>query len=117
LPEQAFVDSEHGGLYLLDWLNAGAQQGYEQKSKPFPVGAVIVKEKLSTKGGGFTLAALGIMIKHAPGFDTAHGDWEFGYWEPESGMLSGQAESAYCGGCHASSSSDFVFLDSSWRTP
>jgi hypothetical protein len=116
--EEEFVGSEHGdNLYLLDWLDEGAQAGFEAEgATPFPVGATIVKEKLVRDGADFDLHALGIMLKREPGFDTAHGDWQFGYWT-EAGMVSGTAENDYCGGCHASSTTDFVFLDDSWRMP
>jgi hypothetical protein len=117
LPETEFTKSVHGKeLYLLDWLNAEAQAGYAQKgAAAFPVGATIVKEKLvRNSSSGFDLAALGIMVKRAAGFDSLHGDWEFGYWEPESGMSS---DAIACGSCHSGSKTDFVFLDDSWRMP
>lgn len=125
LAENDFADSIHGNeLYLLDWLNPAAQasianieaQGESDASVPtFAVGATIVKEKLVRTGAGYELAALGIMIKREPGFDPTYGDWQFGYWEPEPGMLSGSDEQAYCGSCHAVAPTDFVYLDESWR--
>ncbi len=136
--EEAFVESVHGDeLYLFDWLNPAAQRGAAQfgeanaplvpPERPFEplvdggvvfeVGAAIVKEKLVRTGQGYELAALGLMVKREPGFDPASGDWEFGYWTPSEGMLSGPAETAACGACHASSPTDFVFLDESWRLP
>ncbi|HET6283458.1 MAG TPA: cytochrome P460 family protein [Polyangia bacterium] len=120
LPEQTFVDSEHGRhRYLLDWLNPGAVTGFAaQGSKPFPVGAAIVKEKLVSTASGYELAARGIMVKRMPGFDVKHVDWDFAYWEPSSGVVSGSDQSQYCAGCHASAAStDFIFLDDSWRRP
>ena len=116
--ENAFANSEHGmGLFLLDWLNPVAMQGFENKgTAPFPIGAAIVKQKLMLASSGkFDVAALGIMVKREAGFDDSHGDWEFGYWEAPSGLLSGATESAHCGGCHAGSATDFVFLDQSWH--
>lgn len=117
--EDAFVASEHGDrLYLLDWLNPEAAEGFEAGgAAPFPVGAAIVKEKLVLMGSDYELSALGLMVKREAGFDPSNGDWEFGYWNENSGMLSGTEENAYCGGCHASSTTDFVFLDDSWRQP
>lgn len=119
LPEQRFAASEHGdGRYLQDWLNPSARDAFQTKTTPFPVGAAIVKEKLSTDAAGkLVLAARGLMIKRATGFDPAHGDWEFGYWEPATGMSSGEQTARHCGGCHASAPNDFVFLDQSWRQP
>lgn len=116
--ENAFVDSPHGdGLYLLAWLNDAAKRGDATKaSASFPVGSAIVKQKLfSSATGEFVIHALGMMIKHEPGFDPAHGDWEFGYWTPTEGLAEGRATATACGGCHAGSKTDFVFLDQSWR--
>jgi len=118
--EQKFADSEHGKLrYLLDWLNPGAVTGLADRgAKPFPVGAAIVKEKLVSTATGYELAARGIMVKRAPGFDTQFGDWEFAYWEAATGIVTGKEQSQYCAGCHASTqSTDFVFVDDSWRRP
>jgi hypothetical protein len=120
LPEQQFASSEHGqGRALLDWLTPGAAAGFAaQGAAPFSVGAAIVKEKLVTSAAGYALAALGVMIKRPPGFDAAHGDWEFAYWEQAPGLLKGPDEAEYCGGCHAGpGATDFVFLDETWRTP
>lgn len=125
--ESAFVESVHGdGFYLLDWLNpaayaaTGATRAAGDASPSggvvFPVGAAIVKEKLVRNDvGGYELAALGLMVKRGPGFDSATGDWEFGYWEPDVGLSSGETENAACGPCHAAAASDFVYLDGSWR--
>jgi len=116
--EEAFVASQHGdNLYLLDWLNDAAVRGAATKqSAAFPIGAAIVKQKLIySPRGEFELFALGLMIKREPGFDGAHADWEFGYWTKSEGLATGAASAATCGGCHAGSKTDFVFLDQSWR--
>jgi hypothetical protein len=116
--EQAFVTSPHGdNLYLLDWLNEAAVRGEAQLGKsPFPVGAAIVKEKLTqNENGTYAVAALGLMLKHEPGFDPSHGDWEFGYWTASAGLSGGVSGAGQCGGCHAASKTDYVYLDQSWR--
>lgn len=118
--EQDFLDSEHGDiqLALLDWLNDGAVRGFNNPTDPFPVGAAIVKEKLKLNASGDEeLSALGIMIKRERGFDAAHGDWQFGYWEPASGLLSEPAAIDSCVDCHANSPSDYVFVSDTWRIP
>jgi hypothetical protein len=119
LSENAFVDSEHGeSRMLMDWLNPAARAGFEVLGdQGFAPGAAIVKEKLSYREGGVEpeLVAIGIMLKHEPGFDSENGDWEFAYWEEAPGLIDGPEQSAYCAACHASSATDFVFLDDSWR--
>jgi len=118
LAESAFVASEHGAMLLLDWLNAGARAGFDaQGSTAFVAGSAIVKEKLAYREGEAepVLVAIGLMRKRESGFAPEHGDWEFGYWEEEPGLLQGPEASSYCAGCHASSPTDFVFMDDSWR--
>lgn len=119
--EQSFVDSQHGKdmLLLLDWLNEPAAHGFAAGGRPaFPVGSAVVKQKLRRPAGGLPeVAALGLMIKRDRGFDAAHGDWEYGYWEPSTGLGSGKAAQASCGGCHAQSTTDHVFVDETWRWP
>jgi Cytochrome P460 len=122
LAERQFLDSEHGidQRLVLDWLNPGADTAYEHKANlPFPVGAAIVKEKLVRETTGtLALVARGVMIKREPGFDAAHGDWEFAYWEPTAGLLAGPTESKHCGDCHLGAQpTDFVFFDQAWRRP
>lgn len=114
LPEQKFTESVHGhALALRDWTNELAQKGLKTRGEPFPVGAAIVKQKLQ----GAKLVALGLMVKHAKGYDPAHGDWAFGYWEEASGLESGAEPASACGDCHASAKTDYVFADDSWRMP
>jgi hypothetical protein len=119
LTESAFVDTEHGqSRMLMDWLNPAAHAGFEALGdQGFAPGAAIVKEKLSYRDGvpEPVLVAIGIMLKHERGFDSEHGDWEFAYWEEAPGLLASPDQSAYCAACHASSLTDFVFLDDSWR--
>jgi len=119
LPEKQFNASEHGNeRLLLYWGNAAAAPAFVSKTAAaFAVGAAIVKEKFLPTASGRTLIGKGAMIKRAPGFDPAHGDWEFAYWEETSGLLHGADEAQYCGGCHAGAATDYVFLDRSWQTP
>lgn len=129
LPTQAesdFVESVHGDeLALQDWPNEAASEGIaaidaaasggNDEAITFAVGATIVKEKVAWRDGAWELAALGLMIKREPGFDPSHGDWQFGYWDPELGMESGSEAQVSCGDCHAFAGTDFVYADDSWR--
>jgi hypothetical protein len=113
--EQAFSTSEHGNHRLIrEWDNDLALASMGDSGKyPFAPGAAIVKEKLVRGDGGLSVVALGLMFKRGPGFDAAHGDWDFAYWEQGSGLLSGAAQSAHCGDCHtAARGTDFVFAAS-----
>lgn len=75
--------------------------------KGFPVGATIVKEKLSQDG---SVKGVGAMIKHNAGYDSENGDWEFVYAEKNGRLLSGRL--TQCADCHLKAKkSDFVFGD------
>lgn len=115
LREEEFLQSIHGsGRYLRDWVNPLAAQALASRAAvTFPVGAVIVKEKYA----GPTslepdLVAIGVMIKRAAGFDPAHGDWDYAYYEPALGIVQSSAQTEHCGNCHAAAAaSDFVYVD------
>jgi Cytochrome P460 len=114
LPEQAFAESVHGDeRYLQDWANEEARAGIARRGDPpFASGSVIVKEKHVMTGSGLELVAVAMMIKREQGFEAAHGDWDYVYYEPELGVIQTKEQSEYCSGCHASASStDFIFVD------
>ena len=115
--ETAFTESVHGQSFALrDWANEPAQRGLAASpGEAFPVDAAIVKQKWRGSGPSAQLAALGIMIKRGVGFDPARGDWEFGYWDEVDGLSAGEEAGRACGSCHATSKTDFVFADQSWR--
>jgi len=115
LRETEFLDSIHGdGRYLQDWANPLAEQGIATRGAPaFPVGAVIVKEKYAgLQATQAELVAIGLMIKREAGFDSAHGDWDYAYYEPALGVVQTAEQTAYCSKCHAgAASTDFVYVD------
>ncbi len=99
-------------------MNDLAAGAFRKSSTPFPVGAIIVKEKsglnFNADGGSAaedrTHDGVGGMIKRPPGFDAAHGDWEYFYFEDPSKIESGKIAS--CVGCHTGAAQrDYVFGD------
>lgn len=71
----------------------------------FPVGAMIVKEKLAPDN---SVTGIGGMIKHAAGYDPESGDWEYFYADKAGQFLSGRL--TQCADCHLKAKkSDFVF--------
>lgn len=96
------------------YANVAAQESLARKKFPYPVGAVIVKEKvvLSRSGNLSGRTGVGGMIKRAPGFDPEHGDWEYFYFEDAQRVDSGRIHS--CVRCHLGAKQrDFVF--GSWQ--
>lgn len=74
---------------------------------------MIVKEKYAGPAAAQSeLVAIGLMIKRKSGFDSAHGDWDYAYYEPALGIVQTPEQSAYCANCHAGAvATDLVFVD------
>ena len=115
LRETEFEASIHGdGRYLQDWANELAGQGLAMQGEPeFPAGAVIVKEKYAgPQTAPADLVAIAMMIKRAAGFDPAHGDWDYAYYEPALGVVQTAEQTAYCAQCHsAAAATDYVYVE------
>jgi hypothetical protein len=104
----------HANAFIKIYMNESAARAFAEPGKPYPVGAVVVKEKEiggyqaddgKWVGGG---DGVGGMIKRAPGFDPEHGDWEYFYFENPKKIESGRIAS--CVQCHAAASgTDHVF--------
>lgn len=110
-PPSAIAEEErrfgpHAEASINLYVNDAAKRAIEDESQRFPPGAVIVKEKLAP--GGESMVAVGGMVKRAPGFDPANGDWEYFYAARSAGFTSGRL--ANCIACHAQAKSDdYVF--------
>ena len=113
-PSKGLLDTEqkatgpHTRAWVHVYANDAAAGTIAQKSPPFPVGSAIVKEKLA---GDFTVAEIGGMIKRAPGYDSANGDWEFFFRSSTGDFQSGKL--ANCIECHNGAGRDHVF--SAWQ--
>lgn len=87
------------------YVNPLADDAITQKSKVFPVGAIIVKEKLDDNR---TVIGVGGMIKRAAGFDPKKGDWEY-FMASKAGSLS-KGRMQNCADCHSNAKDrDYVF--------
>jgi hypothetical protein len=106
----------HAHTAVRIYMNDLAANAFRRRSTAYPVGSVIAKEKaaLSYHSEGREQAmtkahdGVGGMIKRPPGFDPAHGDWEYFYFEDPSKIESGKISS--CVQCHdGASARDHVF--------
>lgn len=115
LDEARVKHGPHANAVINVLMNELAAGTFTNRALPYPVGSVIVKQKLiqeyyDEKLSQTVLAMNGVggMIKRAPGYDPANGDWEYFYLENsealyflekpkkiESGRL------ASCVACHA----------------
>lgn len=75
----------------------------------FPAGSIIVREKLSAPDDARP-ALLAVMLKRAPGFNPAGGDWEFLTVDGAVTKIQERQKHGSCLRCHASQrDADFVF--------
>jgi hypothetical protein len=75
-----------------------------------PVGAIVVKEKHHDPVVTGPPVEFGAMIKREPGYDPAHGDWEYLFvaMKPEKTVARGKLES--CIDCHSNAKDkDYLF--------
>jgi hypothetical protein len=106
----------HAHRQLLVYVSPEARKAYDSKKDPFPIGTVIVKEKLDDSvlkrppgSGAANLdnssdkkpPELGVMIKDKNG-------WEFIFVRGDGKRFSGK-ETLDCAACHLSAKHDFVF--------
>lgn len=109
----------HANTAILVYMNDLAARAFRTNNIPFPVGAVIVKQKTTIgyfdKNFQWVHAGengVGGMVKRAAGYDPEHGDWEYFYFENPAKIESGRISS--CVQCHeAAKSKDYVF--GSWN--
>jgi hypothetical protein len=83
---------------------------FKTLNAPLPVGTVVVKEKHKDILAEGPPNEYGAMIKHEPGYDPQHGDWEYLYVvrQPEKKVTRGKLAS--CIDCHEHAKNrDYVF--------
>lgn len=110
----------HAHTSVKIYMNEIAAEAFRDRSAAYPVGSVIVKEKLGLEydladAGGErkrnaanTASGVGGMIKRAAGYHPEHGDWEYFYFEDPEKVERG--EIASCVECHRSAAAtDYVF--------
>ena len=90
----------HRDKFVVVYVNAtGRSAMMEQKWPRFPVGSVIVKEKLSTKESA-TPELLTVMKKREPGYDPNKGDWEYFVFDGTGRDMKASGKLGKCQGCH-----------------
>lgn len=115
------VKARHGPHAYAEiniYMNERAAATFERNEPAYPVGSVIVKDKLSAvapRGHADTSAVsesdgVGGMVKRRPGYDAEHHDWEYFYFEDPDQIETGRIAS--CVQCHAGAADrDYVFGD------
>ena len=96
--------------YGMVYANELASRAYTgTKSQVFPVGSIIVREKLA-KPDAKQPDLLAVMIKREQGFNPAGGDWLFLTVNGDLSEVKNRSKKGACLDCHKSArATDFVF--------
>ena len=90
----------HRDKFVVVYVNSiGRHAMMEQKWPRFPVGSVIVKEKLSTKDST-SPELLTVMKKREAGYDPGKGDWEYFVFDGAGREMKASGKLEKCQGCH-----------------
>lgn len=101
--------SPHLNKYISVFVNPVGREAMMTKQSPkFPIGSMIVKEKLGSVDST-TPEVLTAMIKREPGYNPENGDWEYLVLDGAASKIVEQGKLTRCSGCHRSyEHSDFV---------
>ena len=101
--------SPHLHKYISVFVNpVGREEMMTKQSPKFPIGSMIVKEKLGS-ADSTTPEVLTAMIKRGPGYNPESGDWEYLVLDGAASKIVEQGKLTRCSGCHrAYQHSDFV---------
>jgi hypothetical protein len=92
--------SPHFSKYITVYVNGrGKAAMMGQKSPQFPVGTVIVKEKLS-RPDSKSPELMTVMVKRDHGFDQDSGDWEYLVFDGMGKRAASGVEVNRCRSCH-----------------
>jgi hypothetical protein len=92
----------HRNKFYSVYVNEiGRRAMLTEKNPQFPVGSVIVKEKLLTKESAEP-ELLTVMLKRERGFNVPDGDWEYLVADGSGTKIEGRGKLVNCQSCHAS---------------
>lgn len=102
-------DSPHLNKYVSVFVNpVGSQEMMTKLDPKFPIGSMIVKEKLGS-ADSTKPEVLTAMIKRGPGYNPEGGDWEYLVLDGAASKIVERGKLTRCSGCHRPyESTDFV---------
>ena len=103
------ASSPHGDKYITVYVNdIGRHAMMEEKTPHFPLGSVIVKEKLTTLNST-TPELLTVMVKREHGYNPESGDWEYVVMDGAAQTVQARGKLENCQVCHGMvKSTDYV---------
>ena len=110
VPGQYSYLSEHQGKFITVYVNeTGKSEMLTKKNPAFPVGTVIVKQKMKTENPKTTELST-VMVKREAGYNPGNGDWEYAVIDAGVTKTTGEGKIEHCQKCHMMvSETDFVF--------
>ena len=110
-PADTSVSPDHGFTYGVVYANKLAAAVVDKSAKEFPVGSILIRERLDTRTATVPSAVIA-MAKRDPGFSKDTGDWEFFMFDGKDMKLLLRQTVGNCATCHTRTrESDWVFLD------
>ena len=95
--------SPHANKYVSVYVNEVGREAMLTQQKPrFPVGSIIVKEKLGTTNISTAPELLTAMVKREPGYDPNNGDWEYLTLNGAATEVMTSGKLKDCQSCHSS---------------
>ena len=102
-------DGKHATSFGFGYMNEVGRRGFEREPFSFPVGTVIVRERLR-RSASFDPDRLVVMIKREKGFNRKANGWEFLTLSGAGTKILNREKNGKCLKCHASAAqNDFVF--------
>jgi hypothetical protein len=102
-------ENPHKFNYITVYVNDTGSKAMYAKKPEFPMGSVIVKEKLASKDSE-SPELLTVMIKHEPGYNAANGDWEYMVTDGAGKEVQARGKLENCQACHTMvKNSDYVY--------
>ena len=102
--------SEHQNKYITVYVNEiGKSAMMTQKNPVFPVGTVIVKQKMKTENPKTTELST-VMVKREAGYNPGNGDWEYAAINAKATKTTSVGKIEHCQKCHSEKKkTDYVF--------
>jgi hypothetical protein len=92
--------SPHRDKFVTVYVNdSGRRAMMEEKHPHFPLGSIIVKEKLPSKDSK-TPELLTVMVKREAGYDPLNGDWEYMALDGAGKTVQARGRLEKCQACH-----------------
>ena len=104
------ADNPHFRKFITVYVNpTGRAAMLKQKTPHFPVGSVIVKEKLAEETSKDP-ELLTVMVKREAGYNPASGDWEYLVMDGKGEKVTAQGKLESCNACHTGvKDNDYIF--------